>query len=161
MNLLIWFSHLGIHVKKKEAVSLFLESAVTIFSLAGTMMPISTQDRGFLHYVAFADIQKHLSGVLSIIKSNYPTTLYSDLLVRMDYTHVSMKPLVTPASSFPYFDESEKERVEGLLKLSGLDTQGRITLICFVSVPATPMTQTRCWPQLATLRLPRSSGMSG
>jgi hypothetical protein len=124
-------------------------------------MPISTQDRGFLHYVAFADIQKHLSGVLSIIKSDYPTTLYSDLLVRMDYTKVPMKPLVTLASSFPYLDESEKESVEGLLKLSGLDTQGRITLTCFVFVPATPMTQMRCWPQLAILRLPRSSRMSG
>jgi hypothetical protein len=123
-------------------------------------MPISTPDRRFLHYVAFADIQKHLSDVLSTIRRDYPTTSYSDMLIRMDYSDAPMKPLVVLASSFSYLDDSEKESVEGLLKLTGLDVQGRITLICFVFVPGTPMTQTRSWPQLARLRLPGSGGMS-
>ena len=123
------------------------------------MMPISTPDRLFLHYVAFADIQKHLLDVLSTIRHDHPTTPYSDLIIRMDYSDAPMKPLVVLASSFPYLHDSEKESVAGLLKLSGLDDQGRITLICFVFAPGTPMTQTRSWPQLARLRLPGSGGM--
>ncbi|KIM71900.1 hypothetical protein PILCRDRAFT_16617 [Piloderma croceum F 1598] len=126
----------------------------------GTMMPISTLDRGFLHYVAFADIQKHLTEVLSIIKSNYPTTPYSSLLVRMDYSDPPMEPLVILASSFTYVDDEEKRCVQDLLKLSGLSAGGQITLICFVLVPGTPMTERRSWPQLAVLRLPGSNGMA-
>jgi hypothetical protein len=128
--------------------------------LEGIMMPISTPDRGFLHYIAFADIQKHLTDILSIIKSNYPTTPYSGLLVRMDYSDPPMKPLVILASSFAYVDEEEKRSVEDMLKLSGLDALGRITLICFVLVSGTPMTERRSWPQLAVLRLPGSNRMA-